>query len=596
MVLPYRNYHEKPSELYQYSTLQNPDTFRLLVIEPGTQDSEIRCLILQNSLTNNPIYEALSYTWGDPTKTHALRCGSKRIGVTANLHSALRYLRWPDFRRTLWVDAICINQKDVSEKTQQVQRMREIYAQAAAVLIWLGEEFHTDWRVFRLIEEFNEQIEMPFPEVATFTSRMMADDRSLCHAVARLLQRPWFRRVWIIQEVAMAAKARLICGTQKTDWRTLVRLIHFVIKNGLVADLGTTVYFGMVIDIMEAIRDSHTTHASKGPALLELLEKTQICSATDPRDRVFALLGIASDGASTGVVVDYSLEYSELYKQLANYNLAFQQSLSYLSLSGYQLRTPHLPSWVPDWSLNANPAPRSSLAGQGFKASGDAKSNISISPDGRELNTTGYVVETVYRVGKLAINIELPNPFMNNSSEFLQERIKEIAAIEECDDISSLAKPTYPSGEPLSSIYWRIIVCNRLFSGAVPGPEMAQVEPFFRYLMSHVDDIINQRDGEVLDIYMMNHYYDSSHYACAVGKWTSGRVFCATEGRYLGWLPRGAEKGDVVCILEGGEVPLVMRLANDGRYQVLGDCYIHGIMDGEAMKREGLVKEKFCIY
>jgi hypothetical protein len=199
-------------------------------------------------------------------------------------------------------------------------------------------------------------------------------------------------------------------------------------------------------------------------------------------------------------------------------------------------------------------------------------------------------------VGKIAINIELSNPFLNDSSEFLLERVKEIAAVEECDDISSVAKPTYPSGEPLASIYWRIMICNRLFSGAVPPPEMAQVEPIFRDLMSHVDDIMNQRDYEKLDIYMLRHDYDGNKYTSAVGRWASGRVFCATEGRYLGWLPRGAEKGDVVCILEGGEVPLVMRLANDGRYQVLGDCYIHGIMDGEAMKREGLVKEKFCIY
>lgn len=86
-----------------------------------------------------------------------------------------------------------------------------------------------------------------------------------------------------------------------------------------------------------------------------------------------------------------------------------------------------------------------------------------------------------------------------------------------------------------------------------------------------------------------------NQYGSAVGKWASGRVFCATEGRYLGWVPRGVEKGDVVCVLEGGEVPFVMRLAKDGRYEVLGDCYIHGIMDGEATKREGLVKEKFCI-
>lgn len=596
-VLPYRAFAVESSERYEYTTLQSPDTIRLLVIEPGTQDSEICCLILQVSLTKHPTYEALSYTWGEPTKTHALRCGSKRIGVTANLHSALRRLRWTDFRRTLWIDAICINQSDVSEKTQQVRRMKDIYAQAAAVLIWLGDEFHTDWRVFRLIEEFNEKNGNALPEVAAFSIRLMAEDGSLSHAVARLLQRPWFRRVWILQEVAMAAKARLICGTQKTDWKALVRMIQFMQKNGLDAVIGTTIYFTTVISMIDAIGDSHASQDAKGPTLLELLEKTQICSATDPRDCVFALLGIASDGAWAGVAVDYSVDCSKTYKRLAIHNMALKQSLSYLSLSGHQLqtRTPHLPSWVPDWSLNANHAPRCSLAGQGFKASGDAKPDISVLPGGRELITPGHIVETVHRVGKIAITLELTNPFLVTSSTFAQEQVKEMSAVDECDDISSIARPTYPSGEPFASVYWRLMICNRLAMGGPPPPEFAEVEPVFRNWISHADDVMNQRWNK-LNPLRLHHAYNAIQYGAAVGKWSSGRVFCATEGRYLGWVPRGTENGDLICVLEGGEVPVVLRRAKDGRYQVLGDCYIHGIMDGEAITRDGIVKEKFCIF
>jgi hypothetical protein len=192
--------------------------------------------------------------------------------------------------------------------------MIDIYTQAAAVLIWLGDEFHTDWRVFRLIEEFNEKKGNAFPEVATLSSRLMADDGSLSHAVTRLLQRPWFRRVWIIQEVAVARKARLICGTQKTDWSALVRLFRFVQQNGLESVLGMTVYVGMLVSMMEAIRESRGAQTAKGPELVELLEKTQISSATDARDSVFARLGIVSNGPSTGVVIDYSLECSEVYQ------------------------------------------------------------------------------------------------------------------------------------------------------------------------------------------------------------------------------------------------------------------------------------------
>jgi len=73
-----------------------------------------------------------------------------------------------------------------------------------------------------------------------------------------------------------------------------------------------------------------------------------------------------------------------------------------------------------------------------------------------------------------------------------------------------------------------------------------------------------------------------------VGKWTDGRLFCATEVRYQGWFPRRAGKG--------GEVPFVVGLANDGRFEVLGGCYIHEFMDSEAIKREVLVREKFCLF
>jgi hypothetical protein len=215
-----------------------------------------------------------------------------------------------------------------------------------------------------------------------------------------------------------------------------------------------------------------------------------------------------------------------------------QQSLFYLSLAGHQPLswTPNLPSWVADWSVNANHAPRSSLAGQGFKVSADTKPDISISPGGRALTTSGYIVEKVDRVGTIPITLELSIPFADNTSAFVLEQLKEIAAVEECDDISNIAKPTYPTGESLADVHWRIMICNRLVSGAVPEPEMAEVEPIFRYMMSHADDLINQR-WHNLDMYMLRHAYRANQYGSAVGKWASGRVFCATEGRYLGWLP-----------------------------------------------------------
>ena len=87
------------------------------------------------SLTWRARYEALSYTWGDPKITKPVICSGKKIEITANLHSALYHLRYPDRQRILWVDALCINQEDDNDKETQVQRMGRIYSKAQRVLI-----------------------------------------------------------------------------------------------------------------------------------------------------------------------------------------------------------------------------------------------------------------------------------------------------------------------------------------------------------------------------------------------------------------------------------------------------------------------------
>lgn len=124
---------------YQYERLTHDDEIRLLHLEPGSGD-DVRFTLYPVRLGDKPAYEAISYCWGDPKDTLIVYCDGKQLHVTKSLYTGLRRLRKDDSTRVLWADAVCINQKDTSEKTVQVGLMSRIYSQPSSVLIWLGDD------------------------------------------------------------------------------------------------------------------------------------------------------------------------------------------------------------------------------------------------------------------------------------------------------------------------------------------------------------------------------------------------------------------------------------------------------------------------
>ena len=127
---------------YNYVPLQYADSIRLLTLFPGEMESAIEISLTEARFQDNPIYEAVSYTWatedGDSSLRSQIRCDEERVWVTKNCELALKYLRKADSERVLWVDAICINQKDVKERGHQVGIMHDVYSNATEVVVWLG--------------------------------------------------------------------------------------------------------------------------------------------------------------------------------------------------------------------------------------------------------------------------------------------------------------------------------------------------------------------------------------------------------------------------------------------------------------------------
>jgi hypothetical protein len=178
---------------FHYSPLSsNIDSIRLLRLLPHRDKvADIQCELFDYSLHElhgTHLYEALSYVWGDPNENFRIFVRGNRFNVTINLHAALLRLRNHSIERILWIDAICINQADDKEKENQIQFMAKIYGQANRVVVWLGETA--------------DDSDLAFEEIRSVRGKRPDDqplDSNVASAVLALLQRPWFRRIWVRQ-------------------------------------------------------------------------------------------------------------------------------------------------------------------------------------------------------------------------------------------------------------------------------------------------------------------------------------------------------------------------------------------------------------
>jgi hypothetical protein len=173
---------------------EKSNVIRLLRLLPSKDKREfLRCEIFEYDLhalnTTVHLYEALSYVWGEEEKPKSIiitrdQKDDHEFAVTRNLHAALLQLRNCEFPRVIWVDAVCINQSDDNEKQHQIQFMPLIYAKASRVNVWLGES------------EANDQA-LRYIRIAAERSAKALDIETSQLEIMRLLERPWFQRIWV---------------------------------------------------------------------------------------------------------------------------------------------------------------------------------------------------------------------------------------------------------------------------------------------------------------------------------------------------------------------------------------------------------------
>jgi hypothetical protein len=185
---------------------------RLFILLPGTTGAAIQGYIIHVSLDENPQYEALPWCWGDSKSAVPVIINEEIVSAKKNLGCALRYLRREDSARVLWIDAVCIRQNDTLERNHQVRQMREIYRRASRVVVWLGPETKLSARGLEILDKASPA------KCALDHSLRKYSGASDSECVSDVLNRPWWRRMWAVQQVLLAEQAILVRGFNSIPW------------------------------------------------------------------------------------------------------------------------------------------------------------------------------------------------------------------------------------------------------------------------------------------------------------------------------------------------------------------------------------------
>jgi hypothetical protein len=293
---------------------------RILILEPSSAGYPIKCSTKVVSLLSEPQYVALSYVWGDVSIRDSIVLDGGPFLVTKNLAIALHRLRLPDKPRRLWVDALCINQNDMEERNEQVAMMGEVYIHAKPVVIFLGEAFDDSDEALKFISTVSEEAEITEGSSIRFFSFYMS-----------LVEKEWFTRLWTVQELVLATQDPLIgCGFAWTTWSKLLKLWQKVAlkefsKMDMVimdtkersadnqGELSGVRPNCIKIDLLNNLRTAVGNRG--GEELQDLLLNTVSANATEPKDRVYGLLGMMHNEDRQLLTVNYGRTLGVVYAE-----------------------------------------------------------------------------------------------------------------------------------------------------------------------------------------------------------------------------------------------------------------------------------------
>lgn len=388
------------SNNHHYSPLPAGDAIRTIDLHPGEDEQVTFALDITHHCREAARYHALSYCWGNATNTVQALCNGKPFSITPNLHAALRHLRKPDSSCRLWVDAVCVNQHDIAERNQQVSIMRQIYAHALRVDVWLGPSDADTAEATKLIDgialkcclstygEGNrawwiEQLKRENdPRRVLPTIALTGLPHPSAHpwlAMKQYYNRAWFGRVWVIREVQASLEVRVLCGGHAIEWESVVLAACWMVY---AQDLAVRSLFwdSRGIRAAETMRERLVT--KRDVPFLFALDRVRQFNSTDPRDKVFSMLrhavihaphiyagpvepwqlarepalstltGKSENVTRLGIQADYRMTTAQAYREVTVRSIQQYKSLEALCyIVPMHAQASDHPSWVPRWDL-----------------------------------------------------------------------------------------------------------------------------------------------------------------------------------------------------------------------------------------------------
>ncbi|KAK7530916.1 heterokaryon incompatibility protein-domain-containing protein [Phyllosticta citribraziliensis] len=625
----------------------------LPLAEESNDSSQVHCKLKHVHLTDEPEYCALSYVWGDPQAKSTITLDDRQVGVTVNLETVLRQLAGNlrdkrDNHLDLWVDALCIDQANAHEKTQQVSLMNQIYNKATQTIFWLGTASDDSNVAIECLEWLSTQRQQNFRRVLSWTqvqfdpeadltsdvgtiqssldvilAVLCSDDMRRLRALGALFDRQWFRRVWVLQEAALSTSGVGMIGAASFDaydlecgFNLLCGLRDYLRMVPIVATADA--WQGTTSSSPSAVADFLTQKLGSATAvvfsrgalylrqLLYLLANPDApLEASDERDYVFALLGLATDAEELGTRSDYSKNWSQIRVNVAKACLkhyGYGMEVLFFCKSrpgrcpsqqapseGFDARNENtgedVPSWAPDWSPLRLPRPLSIrsrfsfLRGGGrrnaYNACGNTKSNIT----DESFLPNGVLALCATRVDPITLRgSQLTNSSSSSSSD--NNNNAALAAY-----LTAINHTFYPAATTFYKTF--PLISAALYK--TPIADRSLVHNYEPQRTSAGDDALLQQG--YVDLLNRRTSRDAARYADIARYKLCGRRPFATARGMLGLGPVELREGDVVWVLWGADVPFVLRRegggAGEGRWSVVGEAYVHGIMDGEATTRTG---------
>jgi hypothetical protein len=592
-------------------------------------------------------FAALSYVWGSLDSKRNLIINGQATVVGANLEAALRSISVEhqfnrDFK--LWVDALCINQNDIEERSKQVCKMHAIYSEAWIVISWIGDASYNSKDALNLVTALSAA---SLSDKGTEVEQHLDEDPGYLGtgswlALHDLMQRDYWSRVWIIQELVLGSSSVVLrCGDQCLDWPSFCIGLTFLseylweVKDLLLrrdlnltpqARLNNPVWLTTSLHLI--IKDLWPLSKKQGEKprtswldFNRLLVLANSANCGDVRDKVYGLVGMMDPAISQHLVPDYRSSPGRVFERVARVYIETYNNLEPV-LEGNPWGTWFSPTWAATWDWNGrlrynrsetkfwghfwektNSSPQSPA--EPYGASAYSKAQYAFSADGQLLQCGGFILDKISGLGAREAGYFGWPKHSIVLAEHRTSAYGDEAGIRKAL-YTALVADRVDKGRKAEDRHAAIFNLPSSFSKAKPqfdelgwkwlGDQQGYYFRWEGWLQANRDFTLwGHKLGDFFDDTISSDAseYDFTEVYCGVDRTAKGRRFMTTENGYLGWCPSNMYgqdsdqtlKGDLIVILFGCSMPVVIRPCGE-YFKVVGGAYVQGFMDGEAMRIE----------